>query len=106
MKLFRSLLLTLFVFGFAGWVYIAGNAWFHPESLAWPLTHFAPWPREDTFGAVCFAVSFISFFFWNYTRDTKNKFLFTVNRELFSTENCEALGIQNKGRLRSSLGRR
>lgn len=71
MKFVRALSLTIFVFGFAGWIYIAGNAVFHPETLSWPLTHFAPWPREDTFGAVCFGSSFIAFFVWNYTRQTK-----------------------------------
>lgn len=73
MKFVRALSLTIFVFGFAGWVYIAGNAVFHPETLSWPLTHFAPWPREDTFGAVCFGSSFIAFFVWNYTRPTKKR---------------------------------
>ena len=71
MKIIRSLLLTLFVFGMAGWIYIALNAVFHPESLSWALTHFAPWPREDTFGAICFAVSAISFFFWNIVKEEK-----------------------------------
>jgi hypothetical protein len=70
-KIIRSLLLTLFVFGLAGWIYIALNAVFHPESLSWPLTHLAPWPREDTFGIVCFTVSAVSFFFWNIVKDTK-----------------------------------
>ncbi len=70
MKIIRSLLLTLFVFGFAGWVYIAGNAWFHPESLSWPLTHHLPYPREDDFAIACFVVSFISFFIWNLIKET------------------------------------
>jgi hypothetical protein len=65
----EALLLTLFVFGLAGWIYIAGNAWFHPESLSWPLTHLMPWPREDTFGIVCFAVSFVSFFLWDLIKE-------------------------------------
>ncbi len=71
MKYLKSLTLTGFVFGFAGWVYIVINATFHPQTLSWQLTHFAPWPREDTFGAICFAVSFVSFFVWNVLRDTK-----------------------------------
>lgn len=71
MKPFRSLLLTLFVFGFAGWTYIAMNAVVHPETLPMPLTHFASWPREDTFGAACFLIAFIAFFFWNLIRDEK-----------------------------------
>jgi hypothetical protein len=71
MKVLRATSLTLFVFGFAGWVYIAGNAMFHPETLSWPLTHLLPWPREDTFGIICFATSFISFFIWNLLREKK-----------------------------------
>jgi hypothetical protein len=68
-KFFKALTLTLSVFGFSGWVYIAMNAVFHPETLPLPLTHFASFPREDTFGAVCFAVSMVSFFLWNMLRD-------------------------------------
>jgi hypothetical protein len=70
-KVIRAGSLTLFIFGLLGWLYIAGNAMFHPETLSWPLTHLAPWPREDTFGIICFAVSFISFFIWNLVRDSK-----------------------------------
>jgi len=40
---------TLFVFGLLGWLYIAAIALIHPETLKLQLTHFAPWPREDTF---------------------------------------------------------
>jgi len=71
MKLLRSLLLTLFIFGFFGWAYIAMNAVFHPQTLPMPLTHLAPWPREDTFGAVSFIVSMVSFFCWNLVRKEK-----------------------------------
>lgn len=71
MKILRALSLTLFIFGLIGWSYIAVNAWVHPQTLSWQLTHFAPWPREDTFGIVSFAVSFISFFVWNLTKDNK-----------------------------------
>ena len=67
-KALRSFLLTLFVFGFAGWAYIAANAVVHPNTLPLPLTHFASWPREDTFGAGCFLVAMISFFLWNLVR--------------------------------------
>jgi len=65
----RALSFTVFVFGFAGWVYIAQNAVFHPATLALPLTHFAPFPREDTFGAICFALSFLALFTYVYMRD-------------------------------------
>jgi hypothetical protein len=46
------------LYAFAGWAYVAANAVVHPESLSWPLTHLVGWPREDTFGTACFAVSF------------------------------------------------
>jgi hypothetical protein len=68
MKVVRALSLTLFVFGLVGFIYIAGNAWFHPETLSMGLTHFASWPREDTSGMISFAVSLISFFIWNLVR--------------------------------------
>jgi len=50
---------TVAIYSFAGWAYIALNAVVHPVSLGWPLTHLAPWPHEDTFGAACFGVSFV-----------------------------------------------
>jgi hypothetical protein len=53
--------LTLAVYGFAGWLYIAAIALVHPATLRLPLTHFFSQPREDTFGAVSFAVSAVSF---------------------------------------------
>jgi len=68
-KLTRSISLTLFVHSFAGWFYIAENAVFHPETLPLRLTHLAPWPREDTFGIACFAISIISLFVWDRSRD-------------------------------------
>jgi hypothetical protein len=62
---------ALFIFGLLGWLYIVAISLVHPETLTTQLTHFAPWPREDTFGAVSFAVSFISFFIWNLVKDNK-----------------------------------
>ena len=64
-RFIRALTLTLFVFGFAGWVYIAAVALVHPRTLGLQLTHFYKYPHEDTFGAICFAVSFVSFFVYN-----------------------------------------
>lgn len=66
---FKSLFLTGFVFGYSGWLYIALNAVFHPQTLSWPLTHLASFPREDTFGIICFIVSFGSFFMYNLIKD-------------------------------------
>jgi uncharacterized membrane protein required for colicin V production len=72
-ELFKASSFTLFVFGLLGWLYIVLSATFHPKTLTWQLTHFAPYPREDTFGAVCFVVSFIAFFVWNIIRYTEKK---------------------------------
>lgn len=71
MKILKALSLTLFIFGLLGWLYIAVVALVHPETLTIQLTHLAPWPREDTFGIICFAVSFVSFFIWNLVKDNK-----------------------------------
>jgi hypothetical protein len=67
-RLIRSLSLTLFVFGLIGWLYVAVNSWVHPETLTWGLTHLTPWIREDTFGIICFIVSFFSLFVWLLTK--------------------------------------
>jgi len=71
MKIIRATSLTFFLFGLLGWLYIATIAIVHPETLSWQLTHLTPWIREDTFGILSFTVSFVSFFVWNLTRDTK-----------------------------------
>lgn len=71
MKIIRALSLTLFVFGLLGWLYIVLSVTFHPQTLTIQLTHFALWPREDTFGEVSFVVSFVSFFIWNLVKDDK-----------------------------------
>lgn len=39
-------------------LYIATAAMIHPETLSMQLTHLTPWLREDTFGILCFAISF------------------------------------------------
>ncbi len=68
-RIIRSLSLTLFVFGFAGWFYIALNAVVHPQTMTDPVTHLTPFLREDTFGIICFAVSMVSFFVWRLTKE-------------------------------------
>jgi hypothetical protein len=70
-KIVQAASLTLFIFGLLGWLYIAAVSLVHPKTLTIQLTHFAPWPREDTFGIVSFAVSFVSFFIWNLVKDNK-----------------------------------
>jgi hypothetical protein len=69
----KALTFTLFVYGSAGWVYIALNAVFHQETLHLPLTHLLSWPREDTFGAVCFGVSAISLFLYRILKEDDSK---------------------------------
>jgi hypothetical protein len=60
--------LTLALYGFAGWVYIALVALVHPQTLGLQLTHFARFPHEDTFGEMSFAVSVVSFFIYSLLR--------------------------------------
>lgn len=60
--------LTLAVYGFAGWVYIALVALVHPRTLGLQLTHFAKLPHEDTFGETCFVISVVSFFIYKLLR--------------------------------------
>jgi hypothetical protein len=60
--------LTLAVYGFAGWAYIALVAIVHPQTLHLQLTHFARYPHEDTFGEVCFVISLASFFAYQLLR--------------------------------------
>jgi len=68
MRILRAGSFTLFVFGFGGWIYIAENAVFHPDTLARPVSHILPFPREDTFGIVCFCVSFVALFTYMMVR--------------------------------------
>jgi len=66
---FKALTLTGTIYGFAGWVYIVINSEVHMETLGKQLTHFASWPHEDTFGAICFAVSIICCFAYLLIKD-------------------------------------
>jgi hypothetical protein len=68
-RIIRAAALTMFVFGVLGFTYIAGNAWFHPESLPWPLTHFLAFPREDTFAVMCFGLGAAGLFVYDLMRD-------------------------------------
>jgi hypothetical protein len=59
---------TLALYGFAGWVYIVLVRLVQPQTLGLQLTHFATFPHEDTFGEICFVVSFVSFFIHSVLR--------------------------------------
>jgi hypothetical protein len=52
---------TVSLFTFLGWVYVAAVAVVHPERLPDPIVHWLSGPRHDTFGAVCFVVSVVTF---------------------------------------------
>lgn len=49
------------LYGTSGWYYISQNRIYHPQTLHWPLTHFASFPQEQTFGSVCEVVAVGSF---------------------------------------------
>ena len=61
MPFLRTLSLAVCIYAFAAWVYVAAVALVAPQTLSWRLTHLASWPRTDTFGEACFALSFVSF---------------------------------------------
>jgi uncharacterized membrane protein len=67
-RLAESTLGVITVYAFAGWIYVALCALVHPETLHWPLTHLIPWPHEDTFGVMCFVLSFVSALAWRLMR--------------------------------------
>ena len=64
MKILKSLFLSTFIFSFLGWLYVVICSFIFPESMPWKFCHLTPWMRTDTFGIICFVISFISFFLW------------------------------------------
>jgi hypothetical protein len=70
-RLANAIFLALALYGLAAWIYVAGVALAQPQTLSWQLTHFANWPRTDSFGEASFAVSFVSFIAYHLTRESK-----------------------------------
>lgn len=68
-RILNAVALTLALYGFAAWVYVAVTAITQPQTLHLPLTHLTSWPRTDTFGAFSFTLSLLSFFVFILTRD-------------------------------------
>jgi hypothetical protein len=64
---------TLTVYGLLGWLYIVVVALVEPNTLGMRLTHFAPYPHEDTFGEICFAISLLSFFAYSLLRSSEKR---------------------------------
>ena len=62
MHILQAVLKTVWLYGLLGGLYICVNAWVHPETLSWQLTHLTPWIREDTFGIIAFTASAAAFF--------------------------------------------
>jgi hypothetical protein len=60
-RVLTTLALAVAIYAFAAWVYVAMVAIFLPHTLSWQLTHFAKWPRTDTFGELSFVASFLAF---------------------------------------------
>ena len=67
-RIINAFSLALTVYGFAGWLYVAVVSLVTPQALPLRLTHLASWPRTDTFGAFCFAMSFVAFIAYRLTR--------------------------------------
>ena len=67
-RMAESALGVITVYTFVAWVYIALCALVAPETLHLPLTHLFAWPHEDTFGVMCFALSFVSALGWQLLR--------------------------------------
>lgn len=67
-RLIRCGSLSVAVYSFAVWVYVAAVAVVTPQYLHLQLTHLARWPRTDTFGEFCFVLSFVSFFIYQLAR--------------------------------------
>jgi hypothetical protein len=66
----NAVALAVALYAFAAWVYVAAVALALPNTLPWQLTHFASWPRTDTFGEASFVVSFMAFVIYRLTRDS------------------------------------
>lgn len=56
-RLIDSVLRTVALYAFLGWVYIAANVVENPSTLPLPLTHLSTRPTESQFGAICFVLS-------------------------------------------------
>jgi hypothetical protein len=56
-RVIGSVLETMALYGFLGWIYIAGNVIVNPSTLPLRLTHLATRPTESQFGAICFVIS-------------------------------------------------
>jgi hypothetical protein len=70
--LLTGLLETITLYGLLGWCYVAAIAVVHPNHLAGALTHWLPL-RRDTFGALCFTASAVSFLLLSLRGDSDRR---------------------------------
>ena len=68
-RVYNSIFLAVALYSFAAWAYVAATALAQPQTLSWQLTHLARWPRTDTFGELCFVLSFVAFIAYRLTRE-------------------------------------
>jgi membrane glycosyltransferase len=68
-RVLNAVALTIAVYAFAAWVYVAMTAITQPQTLHLPLTHLESWPRTDTFGSMSFAASLVGFLVFVLTRE-------------------------------------
>ena len=69
-RLAEAVALGIAIWGFAAWAYVAISAIVVPHTLQLPLWHFTNWPRQDTFGAISFAASFVAFVTYRLLRNS------------------------------------
>ena len=67
-KLASEVALSLAIYGLITWIYVAICALTEPDTLKLPLTHLLPHLREDTSGAIGFALSFLGFVTYRLSR--------------------------------------
>lgn len=67
-RIVREVSLALALYGLAGSAYVGLCALVAPQTLSLPLTHLAPFLREDTAGVLSFIVSFLGFISYRLTR--------------------------------------
>jgi hypothetical protein len=85
-RMAEAVLGVIAVYTFASWIYVALCALVAPDTLHLPLMHLSAWPHEDTFGVMCFVLSFVSALGWQLLRARRRP---PVNAELGHREKCE-----------------
>lgn len=92
-RVIDSVLRTLALYAFLGWVYIAANVVENPSTLPLRLTHLSTRPTESQFGAICFVVSGLAACaFWARQQPTRSRHAASERR----SEPDSALGVDHQ----------